>query len=202
LRGDTSPRPCSAPALLVAGLDEPAARGRHVATHELAALAAGRHGETAAALGALVAELDGARSDLARFAQGVHPRALSERGLQAALSELADQAAVPVVLDVPDQRFPGPQEAAAFFVCSEALANVAKYADSSGVRIAVAAIGPRLIVHVVDDGPGGADAARGSGLRGLADRVEALGGALSVKSPVGAGTRLEAELPISGESSR
>jgi len=179
-----------------------AEQGLGEVSHELAALAAGRQGETAAALGALVAELDGARSDLARFAQGVHPRALSERGLQAALSELADQAAVPVVLDVPDQRFPGPQEAAAFFVCSEALANVAKYADSSGVRIAVAAIGPRLIVHVVDDGPGGADAARGSGLRGLADRVEALGGALSVKSPVGAGTRLEAELPIGGESSR
>ena len=158
-------------------------------------------GETAAALGALVAELDAARTDLARFAQGVHPRALTEQGLHAALSELADQAAVPVALDVPDRRFPAPQEAAAFFVCSEGLANVAKYAEASGVRIAVAAIGPRLVVRVVDDGPGGADTARGSGLRGLADRVEALGGTLSVASPPGAGTRLEAELPIGAESS-
>ena len=70
------------------------------------------------------------------------------------------------------------------------------------MRIAVAASGPRLVVRVVDDGPGGADAARGSGLRGLADRVEALGGTLSVASPLGVGTRLEAELPIGAESSR
>ncbi len=169
---------------------------------ELAALAAGREGEAAAALGALVDELDAARTDLARFAQGVHPRALTERGLNAALSELSDQAAVPVLLDVPDRRYPAPQEAAAFFVCSEGLANVAKHAEASGVRIAVAAIGPRLVVRVIDDGPGGADAARGSGLRGLADRVEALGGRLSIASPPGAGTRLEAELPIGGTSSR
>jgi signal transduction histidine kinase len=172
------------------------------ASEDLSALAAGRQDETAAALAALVAALDAARTDLARFAQGVHPRALTERGLHAALSELSDHAEVPVILDVPDRRYPAPHEAAAFFVCSEGLANVAKYADASGVRIAVAAIGPRLIVRVVDDGPGGADAARGSGLRGLADRVEALGGTLSVASPPGAGTRLEAELPIGAESSR
>jgi len=167
---------------------------------ELAALAAGRQGEPAAALGPLLAELDGARADLARFAQGVHPRALTEHGLHAALGELADQAAVPVVLDVANRRFPGPQEAAAFFVCSEGLANVAKYADASGARIAVAPIGSRLVVRVADDGRGGADPAHGSGLRGLADRVEALGGTLSVASPLGAGTRLEAELPIGAEA--
>jgi signal transduction histidine kinase len=169
---------------------------------DLAALAAGRQGEVAAALGALVAELDLARADLAGFARGVHPRALTEQGLGAALSELADQAAVPVVLDVPNRRFPGPQEAAAFFVCSEGLANVAKYAEASGARIRVAAIGPRLLVRVADDGRGGADPARGSGLRGLADRVEALGGRLSVASPLGVGTRLEAELPIGAEASQ
>ena len=178
-----------------------AERGLGDVSGELAELAVGRQGQTAAALGALVAELDGARSDLARFAQGVHPRALTERGLNAALSELTDQAVVPVVLDVPDRRFPGPQEAAVFFVCSEGLANVAKYAEASVVRIAVAAIGPRLVVRVIDDGRGGADTARGSGLRGLADRVESLGGTLSVTSPLGAGTRLEAELPIGAESS-
>jgi signal transduction histidine kinase len=178
-----------------------AEQGLSVVSDHLAALAAGRRGEAAAALGALVDELDAARTDLARFAQGVHPRALTERGLGAALSELADRAAVPVVLEVPDRRFPGPQEAAVFFVCSEGLANVAKYAEASGVRIAVAAVGPRLVVRVIDDGAGGADTARGSGLRGLADRVETLGGTLSVVSPLGAGTRLEAELPIDAESS-
>ena len=169
---------------------------------DLAALTAGRQGETAATLGALVAELDAARDDLAHFAQGVHPRALTEQGLPAALRELSARAAVRVTMDVPDLRFPGPQEAAAFFVCSEGLANVAKYADASAVQVAVAASGPRLVVSVVDDGAGGADAARGSGLRGLADRVEALGGTLTVTSPPGAGTRLEAELPIGRESSR
>jgi len=79
------------------------------------------------------------------------------------------------------------------------LANVAKYAEASGVRIEVAATGSRLLVRVADDGAGGADSARGSGLRGLADRVEALGGTLSVASRAGVGTRLEAELPIGGE---
>jgi len=170
-------------------------------SRELAAIAACREGETAAALVELVDELDAARIDLARFAQGVHPKALTEHGLSEALGELAGQAAVPVAVDVPSRRFPAPQEVAAFFVCSEALANVAKYAEASGVSIEVAEAGPRLIVCVADDGHGGADMARGSGLRGLADRVEALGGRLSVTSPLGAGTRLEAELPIGLDAS-
>ena len=169
-------------------------------SNDLAALAATRPGETARALDGLVAELDAARGDLARFAQGVHPRALTEQGLHAALSELADQAAVPVALDVPSRRFPPPQEAAAFFVCSEGLANATKYAEPSGVRIEIAATASRLLVRVADDGAGGADPTRGSGLRGLADRVEALGGTLSVASRVGVGTRLEAELPIAAEA--
>ena len=75
------------------------------------------------------------RADLARFAQGVHPRALTEHGLAEALRELADQAAVPVAVDVPPRRFPAPQEAAAYFVCSEALANVAKYAEATRASI-------------------------------------------------------------------
>jgi signal transduction histidine kinase len=170
-------------------------------SRELAGLAAGRGGETAAALSELVDELDAARADLARFAQGVHPKALTEHGLSAALAELADQAAVPIAVDVPSRRFPAPQEAAVFFVCSEALANVAKHAEASGVSIDVAEAGLRLVVWVADDGRGGADPARGSGLRGMADRVEALGGTLSVHSPLGAGTRLEAELPIGLEAS-
>jgi signal transduction histidine kinase len=167
---------------------------------DLSELAADRQGQTAVALCALASELDAARADLERFAQGVHPRALTEHGLSAALGELASQAAVPVVVDVPRRRFPAPQEAAAYFVCSEGLTNVAKYAQASGARIDVALVGPRLIVRIADDGVGGADPARGSGLRGLADRVEALGGVLSVSSPPRAGTRLEAELPIAGEA--
>jgi signal transduction histidine kinase len=162
----------------------------------LVAFAAGRDGDAAMALGQLAAELDEARGDLRRFAQGIHPRALTEHGLGAALAELAAQAPVPVTLAVTQRRFPLTHEAAAFFVCSEGLANVAKYADAARVEIAVAAAGDRLTVRVADDGAGGADARQGSGLRGLADRVEALGGTLSVDSPLGAGTRLEAALPI------
>jgi signal transduction histidine kinase len=165
-------------------------------SRDLAELAAGCKGERGATLAGLVAELDAARGDLARFAQGVHPRSLTEHGLEAALSELADQAAVPVALDVPSRRFPAPQEAAAYFVCSEGLANVAKYAEASTARIDIDAADHGLVVCVVDDGRGGADPSRGSGLRGLGDRVAALGGALSVESPPGGGTRLTAELPI------
>jgi signal transduction histidine kinase len=162
---------------------------------ELAGLARGHGTETAAALIALVAELDAARDDLARFAQGVHPRSLTEDGLPSALEELARQATVPVVLHVPSKRFPAPQEAAVYFVCSEGLANVAKYADASRAQIDVDATDARLVVRVADDGRGGADPSRGSGLRGLADRVAALGGALSVDSPPDGGTRLTADLP-------
>jgi signal transduction histidine kinase len=171
-------------------------------SHELAELARAREGETAVTLTELVEGLDAARADLAHFAQGVHPKALTEHGLCAALGALAGQAAVAVAVDAPSRRFPAPQEATAFFVCSEALANVAKYAEASAVSIDVVAEGARLVVRVADDGCGGADPARGSGLRGLTDRVEALGGTLSVSSPLGAGTRLQAELPIGLEASR
>ena len=163
---------------------------------ELGACAVQRDGVTAVALVALVDELDAAYEDLARFAQGVHPRALTERGLAEALRDLASHAAVPVAVIVPSRRFPAPQEAAAYFVCSEALANVAKYAGATRASISVVEGGARLVVCVADDGRGGAEPARGSGLRGLNDRVEALGGRLSVSSPAGAGTRIEAELPI------
>lgn len=165
-------------------------------------LAGERSGDPTARLNALAAELDRARADLADFARGVHPPALTEHGLPAALRELARRAAVPVVLQVPDARFPAPQEAAAFFVCSEGLANVAKYSGASQARIAVAATTAKLVVHVADDGAGGADPTRGTGLRGLTDRVEALGGELSLESPPGAGTVLTAELPLMGVTGR
>ena len=102
-----------------------------------------------------------------------------------------------MTLDVTAGRFPPTHEAAAFFVCSEALANVAKYAAAvAGRDRAWPASTSGCVVRVADDGAGGADPPRGSGLRGLADRVEALGGALRVDSPPGAGTRVDAELPI------
>jgi signal transduction histidine kinase len=100
-------------------------------------------------------------------------------------------------LTVPDARLPAPVEAAAYFVCSEALANIGKYAQASHAAIEVAARGHALLVSVSDDGRGGASLDAGSGLRGLADRVEALGGRLSLRSPRGEGTVLSAELPLS-----
>jgi signal transduction histidine kinase len=162
-------------------------------------LAGERDGDAAEILRQLAGDLDDARAELLRFARGVHPRSLTEGGLSKALDELVAQAAVPVRLEVPAARFPPAQEAAAFFLCSEGLANVAKYAGAASADIAVRATRSGLVVHVVDDGPGGADLARGSGLRGLADRVEALGGTLRVDSRTGAGTRLAAVLPIAGK---
>jgi signal transduction histidine kinase len=165
----------------------------------MARLAGVRDGEAGETLRQLAGDLDAARAELLRFARGVHPRSLTEGGLSKALDELVAQAAVPVRLEVPAGRFPPAQEAAAFFLCSEGLANVAKYAGGASADIAVRATPSGLVVRVADDGAGGADLARGSGLRGLADRVEALGGTLRVDSRAGAGTRLEAVLPIAGE---
>jgi signal transduction histidine kinase len=162
-------------------------------------LAAECDGEAGVTLRQLAGDLDAARAELLRFARGVHPRSLTEGGLSKALDELVAQAAVPVRLEVPPGRFPPAQEAAAFFLCSEGLANVAKYAAGASADIAVRATRSGLLVHVADNGPGGAVLARGSGLRGLADRVEALGGTLRVDSRTGAGTRLEAVLPIASK---
>ena len=162
-------------------------------------LAGERDGEAGETLRQLAGDLDAARAELLRFARGVHPRTLTEGGLSKALAELVAQAGVPVRLEVPAARFPPAQEAAAFFLCSEGLANVAKYAGGGSADIAVRATPSGLVVRVADDGPGGADLTLGSGLRGLADRVDALGGTLRVDSRAGAGTRLEAVLPLAGE---
>jgi signal transduction histidine kinase len=139
--------------------------------------------------------------DLHELAHGLHPREVTEAGLRGALTSLADRAPVPVELDVRVEQFSDELEATVYFVCAEALANVAKYAGASRAELRVAASGRRLSVAVADDGVGGADASRGTGLQGLADRVEALGGILDVDSPVGAGTRIVAEIPLSGSSS-
>jgi PAS domain S-box-containing protein len=140
-------------------------------------------------------ELAQALEELRELARGIHPAVLSERGLSAALEALAGRAPVPVGVTVPPDRFPPAVEAAAYYVISEALANVAKYAEASAVEIRVTRQNGRAVVEVADDGVGGADPARGSGLSGLVDRVEALDGVLKVESAPGAGTRIRAEIP-------
>jgi signal transduction histidine kinase len=157
-------------------------------------------GEAAATFRRLTDEVVIARTRLQDFAQGIRPRLLGEGGLRAALAELVEQSGVPVTLDVPDRRFPPAQELVGYYVCSEALANVAKYAHASHVNVDVAAADAELRVVIRDDGIGGADARRGSGLRGLVDRVEALGGRLRVESPQRGGTRVEAVLPTAGKA--
>jgi hypothetical protein len=136
-----------------------------------------------------------AQAELSEFARGIHPPALTERGLRAALVELAARCPIRVDVDAAADRFPQPVEAAAYFVCSEALTNISKYAEADRAAIRVFGGNGRLTVEVADDGVGGANPALGSGIRGLADRVEALGGRLSVTSPPGGGTRVVAELP-------
>ena len=134
--------------------------------------------------------------ELRELARGLHPAVLSERGLRPAVEGLAARALLPVEIeDIPAARLPEPVEAAAYYLIAEALTNVAKYARASMVSIRVTASDESVVVEVSDDGVGGADPAAGSGLRGLADRVEALGGSLAVVSPAGAGTTLRAEIP-------
>ena len=154
-------------------------------------------GEGAALYGEALAEVSRARVELREFARGVHPRVLTEQGLASALADLARRAPLPVSVEAPAARISAAVEAAAYFVCSEALANVGKYAQASSASIDVRLTDDRLLVDVRDDGVGGASLAKGSGLRGLADRVEALRGRLHVDSRPGQGTIVSAELPLS-----
>ena len=141
-------------------------------------------------------ELEGTLHELRALARGIHPAVLTEEGLAPALETLARRASVPVEIDaVPAERLPPPVEAAAYFVASEALANVAKHAQASRVRIEVLREDGHLVIDISDDGIGGADSAAGSGLVGLRDRVEALNGTLRIESPLGRGTRVYAEIP-------
>jgi signal transduction histidine kinase len=142
------------------------------------------------------AELSNSLRELRELSQGIHPGILTERGLPAALEDLAYRARLPLELDVGlSERLPDRVEAAAYYVVSEALTNIAKHAQASAVRIRVQRTDGRAVVEIADDGVGGADGARGSGLRGLADRVDALGGRLRVESPPGRGTVVHAEIP-------
>jgi signal transduction histidine kinase len=142
-------------------------------------------------------ELALALEELRELARGIHPAILSDRGLQVALEALAARAPLPVELDaVPAERLPQQVEAAAFYVVSEALTNVAKYAQASFARVRVTREDGHVLIEVSDDGVGGAEAALGSGLHGLADRVEALDGRFVVDSPRGAGTSVRAAIPL------
>ena len=141
-------------------------------------------------------QLDGGLGELRDLARGIHPAVLTDRGLEAALEALVQRATLPVELraEVPE-RLDTAIEAAAYFLVSEALTNVAKYARAESVSVDVECTGGTLVVTVADDGAGGADPGRGSGLGGLVDRVEAVGGRLAISSPPGQGTRLCARLP-------
>ena len=159
----------------------------------------GRDTDPAAAAGLDQAadELKTAIDELRELARGIHPAILTEAGLGPAIESLADRSTVAAaVLALPDRRLSPAVEATAYFVVSEALANVAKYASATRARITAECPGDSLRVEIADDGVGGADPERGSGLRGLADRVAALGGRLAVVSPTGGGTRIVAEIPL------
>ena len=146
-------------------------------------------------LDSTVAELDAALTELRELARGIHPAVLTESGLRAAIEAIAMRAPIPVTVEAPDARFPAPVEAAAYFVVAEGLTNVARYSGATEARVRLHRDTGTLALTVTDDGCGGADPSAGSGLRGLADRVAALGGTLDIHSPPGRGTCLRAVIP-------
>jgi signal transduction histidine kinase len=152
--------------------------------------------DASARLGLARSEIAASLEELREVARGIHPAVVSGHGLEVALEQLVARASVPIRLTVKvDERLPEALEVAAYYLVSESLANVGKYAQASSATVEIRRSDGELVVEVVDDGIGGADTDRGSGLRGLADRVEALGGRLRVWSPVGGGTRVKAEIP-------
>jgi signal transduction histidine kinase len=154
--------------------------------------------EVGAQLDGIAGELGGVLDELRELARGLHPVALTDGGLRPALKALARRSAVPVRLEVDiDGRLPEPIELAAYFVVCEALTNAVKHAHATVVDVQAAADDELLWVRVRDDGRGGAHPAGGSGLIGLTDRIEALGGRLTLHSPPDAGTALDIELPVS-----
>jgi signal transduction histidine kinase len=141
-------------------------------------------------------ELDTALDELRELARGIHPAVLTDRGLAPAVQALAARAPLPVTIEaMPDEPLPKPIEVAAYYVVAEAITNVAKYAGASEVRVSIRQANGSALVDVADDGVGGADPARGTGLRGLSDRVESLNGHFHVESPRDSGTRIRAEIP-------
>jgi signal transduction histidine kinase len=154
-------------------------------------------GRLADELASVADGLTSALDDLRELARGIHPSALSEGGLVPAVKAIARRSIVPVELDMRTvARLPGPVEVAAYYVISEALTNAAKHSNASLVRVGAEVTSNVLRLRVRDDGDGGAEPATGSGLMGLKDRVEALGGTIAIHSPVGAGTLLDVHLPL------
>ncbi len=152
-------------------------------------------------LSAVAAGLVAAVEDLQEISRGIHPAILSKGGLGPALRVLAHRSTIPVDLDITiDVRLAEPIEVAAYFVVSEALANAAKHSQASRIGVSLEQRDGSLFLSVRDDGVGGADTARGSGLVGLMDRVEALGDSIRVVSRPGTGTQITAELPLEPES--
>jgi signal transduction histidine kinase len=160
-------------------------------------------GDLRAELSGIATELADSVAELRELSRGIHPAILSQGGLGPALRTLARRSTIPVDLDVTtDARFPEPIEVAAYYVASEALANATKHAQASRVEVSLAPRNGRALLSIRDDGVGGADPARGSGLVGLTDRVEALGGSIRVRSRRGDGTHITAELPLELEVGR
>jgi signal transduction histidine kinase len=153
--------------------------------------------DLAGSLDHIAVELTGVLDELREIARGIHPAVLAKGGLRPALKVLARRSPVPVRLEVRvDERHRESIEMATYFVVSEALTNAAKHADASVVDVEVDSHDGILGIRIRDDGRGGASPGEGSGLVGLKDRVEALGGRLSVQSPPGAGTSVLVELPL------
>ena len=142
-------------------------------------------------------ELSATLAELRELARGLHPAVLSDHGLEPAIRSLMSRAPLPVELTFEATERPSDQvEVAAYYVIAESLTNVAKYAHATVARVSVQALGDRLLIEVADDGLGGADHTKGSGLLGLGDRVAALGGRLHVESVPGQGTSVRADLPV------
>jgi signal transduction histidine kinase len=146
-------------------------------------------------LAAAADELQSAIDELRELARGVHPAILTEEGLAAALESLVHRSSLPLSLDVSEERLPAQAEATAYFVACEALTNIAKHAQATNVSISARRRNGTLVLEVTDDGTGGARIENGTGLRGLNDRVEAVGGRLTILSPPGGGTQIVAEIP-------
>ena len=155
--------------------------------------------ELAEGIDALSERLTVALAELRELARGIHPAILVERGLEPAVTALAERLPVPVEHRVALEERPPPEiESAVYFLVSEALTNTAKYARAQHASVDVRRDGGEVVVRIVDDGIGGARLDRGSGLRGLVDRLAAVDGTLTVDSPVGEGTRIEGRLPLEG----
>jgi signal transduction histidine kinase len=149
------------------------------------------------------AELDAALEELRELARGIHPSILTDRGLEAALAAVAGRSTVPVELDLDSRgKLPLSVQTTAYFVVLEALTNASKHAHSDRIEVRVAVGEGSAMVEVRDNGSGGVDPARGSGLSGLADRVSALGGTLEIESPVGGGTTIRARIPVTAPGKR